>query len=166
MILMAAVLVVGAAPAGASALIRPSAHVAPEETAQAFVQLAQSRRDIRRERRDLAEERRELRRAQRSGDQWRVRRERRDVRDARRDLRDARRDFHRRYYVRDGRRYYRTPSGAEVFAGIVAGAIAAGAANAAARNQETIAYCAQRYRSYDPASGTYLGHDGRRHPCP
>jgi hypothetical protein len=28
------------------------------------------------------------------------------------------------------------------------------------------AYCAQRYRSYDPASGTYLGHDGRRHPCP
>jgi len=28
------------------------------------------------------------------------------------------------------------------------------------------AYCAQRYRSYDPASGTYLGHDGVRHPCP
>jgi hypothetical protein len=29
-----------------------------------------------------------------------------------------------------------------------------------------VAYCAQRYRSYDPASGTYLGYDGRRHPCP
>jgi hypothetical protein len=28
------------------------------------------------------------------------------------------------------------------------------------------AYCAQRYRSYDPASGTYLGYDGIRHPCP
>jgi len=28
------------------------------------------------------------------------------------------------------------------------------------------AYCAQRYRSYDPASGTFLGHDGSRHPCP
>ena len=28
------------------------------------------------------------------------------------------------------------------------------------------AYCAQRYRSYDPASGTYLGYDGMRHPCP
>jgi hypothetical protein len=28
------------------------------------------------------------------------------------------------------------------------------------------AYCAQRYRSYDPASGTYLGYDGLRHPCP
>jgi hypothetical protein len=26
-------------------------------------------------------------------------------------------------------------------------------------------YCAQRYRSYDPASGTYLGFDGLRHPC-
>jgi hypothetical protein len=28
------------------------------------------------------------------------------------------------------------------------------------------ASCAQRYRSYDPASGTYLGYDGERHPCP
>jgi hypothetical protein len=28
------------------------------------------------------------------------------------------------------------------------------------------ASCAQRYRSYDPASGTYLGFDGQRHPCP
>jgi hypothetical protein len=28
------------------------------------------------------------------------------------------------------------------------------------------AYCAQRFRSYDPASGTYLGYDGIRHPCP
>ncbi len=28
------------------------------------------------------------------------------------------------------------------------------------------AYCAQRYRSYDPATGTYLGYDGVRHPCP
>lgn len=28
------------------------------------------------------------------------------------------------------------------------------------------AYCEQRFRSYDPASGTYLGYDGLRHPCP
>lgn len=28
------------------------------------------------------------------------------------------------------------------------------------------AYCAVRYGSYDPASGTYLGYDGFRHPCP
>jgi hypothetical protein len=27
------------------------------------------------------------------------------------------------------------------------------------------AYCQQRYRSYDSASGTYLGYDGLRHPC-
>jgi len=27
-------------------------------------------------------------------------------------------------------------------------------------------YCVQRYRSYDPGSGTFLGNDGRRHPCP
>ena len=25
--------------------------------------------------------------------------------------------------------------------------------------------CAQRYRSYDPASGTYMGYDGTRHSC-
>jgi len=25
--------------------------------------------------------------------------------------------------------------------------------------------CAQRYHSYDPASGTFLGHHGRRHAC-
>jgi len=28
------------------------------------------------------------------------------------------------------------------------------------------AYCANRFRSYDPASGTYIGYDGSRHPCP
>jgi hypothetical protein len=27
-------------------------------------------------------------------------------------------------------------------------------------------WCAQTYRTYDPASGTYLGYDGQRHPCP
>ncbi|OKO77259.1 hypothetical protein AC629_31865 [Bradyrhizobium sp. NAS80.1] len=31
---------------------------------------------------------------------------------------------------------------------------------------DSAAYCAQRFRSYDPASGTYLGYDGQRHPCP
>jgi hypothetical protein len=33
-------------------------------------------------------------------------------------------------------------------------------------NGDSVAYCAQTYRSYDPASGTYLGYDGFRHPCP
>jgi hypothetical protein len=27
-------------------------------------------------------------------------------------------------------------------------------------------WCARHYRSYDPVSGTYVGRDGRRHPCP
>jgi len=31
---------------------------------------------------------------------------------------------------------------------------------------DATSYCAQRFRSYDPASGTYLGFDGLRHPCP
>ena len=31
---------------------------------------------------------------------------------------------------------------------------------------DSVAYCAQRFKSYDPASGTYLGYDGQRHPCP
>jgi len=33
-------------------------------------------------------------------------------------------------------------------------------------NGDSIAYCEQTYRSYDPGSGTYLGYDGFRHPCP
>jgi hypothetical protein len=47
---------------------------------------------------------------------------------------------------------------------IIGGAIAAGQANAA--TQQNVAYCARRYRSYDPASGTYLNNDGNRYPCP
>jgi hypothetical protein len=31
--------------------------------------------------------------------------------------------------------------------------------------QGDASYCAQRYRSYDPRSGTFMGYDGRRHPC-
>ena len=31
---------------------------------------------------------------------------------------------------------------------------------------DDVAYCMQRYRSYDPASGTYLNYDGNRYPCP
>ena len=28
-----------------------------------------------------------------------------------------------------------------------------------------MAYCFSRYRSFDPATGTYMGYDGRRHYC-
>ena len=31
---------------------------------------------------------------------------------------------------------------------------------------DAVAYCTQRFRSYDPQSGTYMGNDGARHPCP
>ncbi|QDP26132.1 BA14K family protein [Bradyrhizobium cosmicum] len=33
-------------------------------------------------------------------------------------------------------------------------------------DSDAVGYCAQRFRSYDPYSGTYLGYDGLRHPCP
>jgi hypothetical protein len=29
-----------------------------------------------------------------------------------------------------------------------------------------VAYCEARFRSYNPATGTYLGYDGVYHPCP
>ena len=29
-----------------------------------------------------------------------------------------------------------------------------------------VAYCEAHFKSYDPASGTYLGYDGIRHSCP
>ncbi|WP_375414229.1 BA14K family protein [uncultured Bradyrhizobium sp.] len=37
--------------------------------------------------------------------------------------------------------------------------------NSYAYMDDKASYCAQRYRLYDPASGTYLGRDGRRHGC-
>jgi len=41
-----------------------------------------------------------------------------------------------------------------------------GANNAyAATGRATASSCAQVYHSYDPASGTFLGYDGRRHAC-
>jgi BA14K-like protein len=30
----------------------------------------------------------------------------------------------------------------------------------------SVAWCEHHYRSYDPRTGTYLGYDGYRHPCP
>lgn len=62
-------------------------------------------------------------------------------------------------------------------AGVVNGAVnAAGAIATApframdgdrsyAMMQGDASYCAQRYRSFDPRSGTFMGYDGRRHPC-
>lgn len=46
---------------------------------------------------------------------------------------------------------------------IIGGAIAASQAQAAANQRH--AYCAQRYRSYDAGSGTYVGRGGQRYYC-
>lgn len=51
---------------------------------------------------------------------------------------------------------------AGILGGLFLGAIIAGEA----QRQNSVNYCAQRFRSYDPGSGTYLGTDGRRHSCP
>ena len=70
-----------------------------------------------------------------------------------------------RYHGWQHRRHHGT--GAAVLGGLAAGAIIGGAiANSQAQANDTVAYCAQRYRSFDVASGTYLGYDGYRHPCP
>jgi hypothetical protein len=67
----------------------------------------------------------------------------------------------RHYY---GRRGYGW--GAPV-AGFAAGALIGGAiASQNAPRADAVDYCVQRFRSYDPGSGTYLGNDGYRHPCP
>ncbi len=54
--------------------------------------------------------------------------------------------------------------GIGVGAAIIGGAIAASAAEQ--QRRDAINYCAQRYRSFDPQSMTFLGNDGYRHPCP
>ncbi len=75
------------------------------------------------------------------------------------------RRWHHRHQGWHHRRHY--GHGAAALGGLAAGAIIGGAiANSQARANDAIAYCAQRYRSYDPNSGTYLGYDGNRHPCP
>ncbi|WP_414472558.1 BA14K family protein [Microvirga sp. M2] len=82
-----------------------------------------------------------------------------------------------RYYGRPyyGNRYgyYRRNNGNALAAGalglatgaIIGGAIAQSQA-APVYGGNVQSYCAQRFKSYDPASGTYLGYDGRRHSCP
>ena len=73
--------------------------------------------------------------------------------------------YGRGYY---GRGYgYRRGVGAGL-AGLAAGAIIGGAiaSQAGRAGEDPVAYCQSRFRSYDPASGTYLGNDGARHACP
>ncbi|MDF2972009.1 MAG: hypothetical protein K0R61_2459 [Microvirga sp.] len=84
-----------------------------------------------------------------------------------------------RYYGRPyAGRYYRRGGGAAaagLIGGLAAGALIGGAIASqqaqavpvpVAPADDAVAYCMQRFRSYDPSSGTYLGFDGMRHPCP
>lgn len=56
--------------------------------------------------------------------------------------------------------------GLGIGAAIVGGAIAAQEAERNAAAQNAVEYCMRRFRSYDPESGTYVGLDGLRRPCP
>ena len=75
------------------------------------------------------------------------------------------RGYYRPYYG-----YYDYDPGAAIAAGIVglaAGAIASSAMAPPPRRRSAswIAYCSRKYRSFDPASGTYLARDGQRYYC-
>jgi hypothetical protein len=75
--------------------------------------------------------------------------------------------YRRGYGYRGGYRRGYGGTAAGVGIGLAAGAIIGGAIAASqAQAQQNAAYCAQRYRSYDPRSGTYLNNDGNRYPCP
>lgn len=71
----------------------------------------------------------------------------------------------RGYY---GRGYYgRGPGPGAIIGGLAAGAIIGGAFASQGHSwSQAEAYCARRFRSWDPASRTYLGYDGLRHSCP
>ncbi|MFA6264976.1 MAG: BA14K family protein [Pseudolabrys sp.] len=56
--------------------------------------------------------------------------------------------------------------GGAVAAGVLGGLLLGAIIANQAQQQNSVDYCMQRYRSYDPRSGTYVGYDGRRHRCP
>ena len=52
-------------------------------------------------------------------------------------------------------------------AGLLGGALlAAEAPYVGYDSGRTVGYCETHFKSYNPASGTYLGYDGHRHRCP
>ncbi|MBM7486009.1 hypothetical protein JOE52_004991 [Bradyrhizobium canariense] len=74
---------------------------------------------------------------------------------------------HGLHHWRDGYRHRYGRGWGPAVGGFVAGAaIGSALANSRAQAAENNTYCSQRYKSYDPSSGTYMGYDGIRHPCP
>jgi hypothetical protein len=82
----------------------------------------------------------------------------------------------RGYYRGYGYRGYRNGGAvaAGVLGGLALGAVIAGAnaapppvayAPAYGARADWIAYCSSKYRSFNPATGLYLGYDGQYHPC-
>jgi hypothetical protein len=83
----------------------------------------------------------------------------------------------RGYGYRGG--YYRGGRDAAIVGGVIGGlALGAAIAGAAAApppppayapgyggGADWIAYCSSKYRSFNPATGLYLGYDGQYHPC-
>jgi hypothetical protein len=57
-------------------------------------------------------------------------------------------------------------AGAAIGLGIGAAVIGGAIAAQQAQQQNAVNYCAQRYRSFDPGSMTYVGRDGVRRSCP
>jgi hypothetical protein len=70
------------------------------------------------------------------------------------------------------RRYHRRGFGPGVGVGaaigtaVIIGGMMAAQAEAEAARRDAVAYCMSRFRSYDPATGTYVGRDGRVRRCP
>jgi hypothetical protein len=69
-----------------------------------------------------------------------------------------------RYRGRGGR--HDGGDGGAVAAGVIGGLLLGAIIASEAQRGQSVQYCIQRYRSYDPNSQTYLGNDGRRHRCP
>lgn len=63
--------------------------------------------------------------------------------------------FHRHFW-RGSQISQTRPSGAEMMA----------FADENDQMDEAMSYCADRFKSYDPSTGTYLGYDGNEHACP
>jgi hypothetical protein len=74
--------------------------------------------------------------------------------------------YRHRYYRRHYRHHHHDNDAGAFAAGTIFGLATGAILGSAAANNNTVAYCSQRFRSYDPRSGTYLGYDGYRHPCP